>query len=125
MNAAASSRCSLSADTDSVCGLAAWLAPSVPASGGSTVQLKSSGADGGELLGLEVGSGAHRVVAADEPGRASLPLSVSDTGSSDAGLVGHGVDPPRHLHLGLAGLERDLVALDGEEVAAEPERRGS
>jgi hypothetical protein len=44
MNAAASSTCSLSAATDIVCGLAAWFAPSAPASGGSTTQLKPSGA---------------------------------------------------------------------------------
>ena len=41
--AAACSTCSLWDDTESVCGLAAWLVPALPSSNGRTVQLKPSG----------------------------------------------------------------------------------
>ena len=56
-----------------------------------------------------------------KPGSVSDPLSVSDTGSSARGLVGEVVDSARDFHLGVAGLERDVLPVDGEEVAAEAE----
>ena len=45
MNAAARSTCSESAETDSVCGDVPCAAPALPASGGSTVHSKPSGAE--------------------------------------------------------------------------------
>ena len=56
-----------------------------------------------------------------KPGSVSDPLKRERHGIERPGLVGEVVDPARHLHLGVAGLERDVLAVDGEEVAAEAE----